>query len=687
MKPCIVRLALLLGAAAWGMNPLLAAPSMEELISDLTGNDEKARIAAASVLSEMGPLAEPAVPALITGLKRDDLVLQHECVIALGRIGPPAAPAVPALSRLLGGRVKLLEHDAIHALRLIGPDAKAAVPRLESMVENSDVSSSVAAAWALSVITSNDPKTIEPLIQKLVSALENPSQEVRNDAVSALASIGKPAVSAVAATIGKHGPEVCYHAADALAEIGPDADGAVPTLLKSLDDKDNRVCWHAARALGAIGSNAEAVVPALVDKLDAESPLLRGNVAMALARFGPESASAVPKLIPMLKDSDPNLRVAAARTLGAIGPAAEAAVPALDDALEDEVGTVTFASAEALGGIGKPAVPVLAARLEDENLRPLVAAVLGEIGPDAVGAVPQLLKLLDSEERSIRVEAVLAISNMGPAARGTAAPALMKRLSNPKDESRAGAIYTLAKIGASEAVPSIRRILEEGDDSQAQLAAAWALVVFEPENPKIVAEALPRLKAALRDDWELIRRESLSAIAMVGPAAKSAVPAVAKTLDDENGEVRAEALYALTEIGAPQPMIAEAAIKAVADPDPAVRSTGIYALGRIGAAAKPGVPQLQKYLDEQRDPFQKAVAAWALVKIDPTQEHVDQAVPYLAEAVVKARRARARIEAASTLGEIGKGSDVAKEALEQATEDPDPSVREAAKAALEQLGA
>src|SRR4029453_2299327 len=61
-----------------------------------------------------------------------------------------------------------------------------------------------------------------------------------------------------------------YHAALALAHIGPAAKEAVPTLLGILRDQneDEGVRWSAASALGSIGDRPDEVVPALLAVLD-----------------------------------------------------------------------------------------------------------------------------------------------------------------------------------------------------------------------------------------------------------------------------------------------------------------------------------------------------------------------------------------------------------------------------------
>jgi len=82
----------------------------------------------------------------------------------------------------------------------------------------------------------------------------------------------------------------------------------------------------AAMALGRIGRPA---VPSLIRTLSNRDPQVRKQAALVLARIGPDAADAVPELKGLLDDPDEEVRKAAARALGQIGPAAADAVPAL----------------------------------------------------------------------------------------------------------------------------------------------------------------------------------------------------------------------------------------------------------------------------------------------------------------------------------------------------------------------
>ncbi len=84
---------------------------------------------------------------------------------------------------------------------------------------------------------------------------------------------------------------------------------------------------------------------------------------------------------------------------------------------------------------------------------------MGEIGPDAKAALPELAKFFKHPSADIRKDAIDAVSVMGPAAAGLST-ALGEILSNDKnDHIRLAAAYALNEIGAG-ARPAVITIVE-----------------------------------------------------------------------------------------------------------------------------------------------------------------------------------------------------------------------------------
>jgi HEAT repeat protein len=236
----------------------------------------------------------------------------------------------------------------------------------------------------------------------ILAGLDDPETDVRDSALSALQQfwrLDRADLRDLAAALKKSKrAETRTFAVTALGDLGP---GAVPALIKALDDTEPGVRKLAVVTLDKVGAkDAVPNLAALLDK-DTGDLALRHAIVLALGRLGPDAEAAVPALGRVLK-GDPVLRGEAATALGAVGPAAKDAIPLLITGLADE--EVGDTAALALARIGKPAVSALAAALTSWNrgVRFRAATVLGQIGPDAQAAVGELSRRAN-KDRSVEV--------------------------------------------------------------------------------------------------------------------------------------------------------------------------------------------------------------------------------------------------------------------------------------------
>ena len=628
-------------------------------------------------------MAVAAVPALMQASQSADLAVQHEAVIALGRIGPEASAALPRLVELVAGKSVILQYSACQSIRRIavGSNDRRVLRVLRRVAAGDQPLLAVPAAWALVSVRPNDEKLLTNALPVLSAGLKSASSQVAADAVGALGQIGKPAVSAVLGVMDDGSSQIVCNGCDALAGMGLDGESAVGRLIALTQSDDARACRHAARALGMIGCLPDRSVPALSKLLAHKNAGVRINAAQALGAFSSEAARAVPELIKALGADDAHLKRVAARSLGEIGPAANAAVPALNQALDSPEGSVVLNAVEALGQIGAPAVGALAKRLSDPKVAILAIAELSDLGPVAAPAVPALTRMLQSQDQTTRVEATIALANIGPAAR-SAVPVLMRRLKSTQDVGRGAAAFALGKLGAKSAVDDLKQALKDSDP-RVRMASAYALTMLDAEHRGDLQGVLPVLIEHLGHKMPLIRREMADAIGLLGKDAVGAIPALsARASSDTDAMVRASALHALTEIGPTDRRVLTAALTALNDEDTGVRRTAAYALGRQGQLARSAVPDLRQML-RHRNRFDRAIAAWALVKIAPQQEFKQEAIGLLVEAI-EAENPLARLELAKVLGELG-ADPRSRQALEKLRTDSDPQVRAAATSALKSL--
>jgi len=102
-----------------------------------------------------------------------------------------------------------------------------------------------------------------------------------------------------------------------------------------------------------------------------------------------------------------------AEALGNSGPKASAAIPDLIDLLKDKDEGVRSKAADALGAVGAAAVTELIAALKDDGTRSLVLGALGQVGAPAKAAMPQVLEALKDANKDVRVKAAWALGRIG----------------------------------------------------------------------------------------------------------------------------------------------------------------------------------------------------------------------------------------------------------------------------------
>jgi len=169
---------------------------------------------------------------------------------------------------------------------------------------------------------------------------------------------------------------------------------------------------QARLALGAMGAVA---LPVLEASLGDTRMLVRwgGLVALAQMAKGGVSAAALLAQVKTLAGDDPeaSVRLRALFTLPHMGP--EGLEATLTYLRGNSVQVRTEAAAS-LAQVGAPAVPALAALLsdEDEIVAALAAGILGDIGPAAREALPELVQAL-AHAGVVRSNAAMALIEIG----------------------------------------------------------------------------------------------------------------------------------------------------------------------------------------------------------------------------------------------------------------------------------
>jgi HEAT repeat protein len=253
-----------------------------------------------------------------------------------------------------------------------------------------------------------------------------------------------------------------YSGMDALAQIGPAAAVATPSLMEVLGDKKRYAHERAsaAHALGRIGaagrSEVAMALAAALDDADPDDPDdeyfgLSDSIADALREGGGTAAAALETALKSGSEShDPHAIINALQKVGA------AAVPVLVRLLDHADAAIRGAAALALGEIG-PEAKAAASRLQsclrdsDNDVRYASAVALADIDPnDTCAILPVLIEALTNGDKYDRCDACYALRRLGAAA-ADAIPKLKIAREDPDDDVREAAIEALAKIAASQA--------------------------------------------------------------------------------------------------------------------------------------------------------------------------------------------------------------------------------------------
>lgn len=661
----------------------------EQLKAKLESADAEERREAAVDLGRSGP---EAAPFLLSALRDRDWRVRKTAVEALVAIG--GREVTSGLVQLLSAEDNAgARNSSIEALVQLGSQSVDALVPLLS-VRDPDVRK-----FAVDVLGDiRDPDAVP----QLISGLRDPDENVRVAAAEALGKIRdwravEPLVACLAAS--EQG-WLDYAAAEALGEIGDER--ALAPLLGALSR--NSLREPVLEALGKIG-NVNTLAP-LLSGLNDPLRIVREVSVVALTaihrKSAPEDRKRIASVVHLalndrslsfleeLVDSAAGeLRKAAVAVTGWSGrPAAAAKLMHLlrEEEMDESVVQAVVQSILALGSDG---AALLLERLNDENIlvRRTAAQVLGQLGIRE--AESGLLKLLGDENGHVRETAAEALGRIKSE---RAAREIIGLLEDEYESVQESAIKALAAIGNESVLDellkdftardagmrrNIVRLLGRISAERASDALAFALKDEEPSVRKAVITSLaairgpgtirPLLLAVTDDDPEV---RMLAAEALAKTDAPEAADALLPLLKDEDLWVRAAAARGLGKLGAARfgPVLAGYL----------ARATDIFLLALVdvlGSAPVPAAFEPLLALSEHHDPevrkaVLQALAVYEWDRARPTVlAHLLDSHWVVRKAAVELLRRRQEPSAVQALARL-------------ADDDPDPSVRLAAREAL-----
>jgi len=246
-----------------------------------------------------------SVPALRTMLKTreswyEKLFVQH------GKTLPMGARTYLA-KKIKPGRSGMYRVSAARALGVVGTNATAAVPDL--VIAMNDIDLRWAAAQALASIGG-------PAISALASATTNKDMNIRHAAVYGLGQAGTnalPATEALLERVQDTNEEVRASAHYSLGQIGR---LGLPVVLQDFSTYDPARRIAALEAIKAMSTSPRQTFVTLLEFSTNTSPVLRQNSLEALQTMRLNHARVLGAYFKAIDDPDPRVRASAVRAMG-----------------------------------------------------------------------------------------------------------------------------------------------------------------------------------------------------------------------------------------------------------------------------------------------------------------------------------------------------------------------------------
>jgi HEAT repeat protein len=338
-----------------------------------------------------------------------------------------------------------------------------------------------------------------------------------------------------------------------------------------------------------------------------------------------------------------------------------------------------------LGPPAGPAVPELVGLLREgvpDGVREAAATALGKLGEQSSLAVDRLLALVTTNRPGLAAQAVRALGNLGGTDERVRAALVDLWLSpsgSPKNQTEVAIALCRLKIRARGLLSYLVTTLVTGRDGSVRRAAAEALGWCDREDVDVVPALLT---AALQDKEEEVRQAAQAGLDRFRLSPDQAILLCSKRLK--------ESAHAETALRRSGPPAVPALIEVLGTGDPATQETAARILGSLGESAAEAVPALTTVLRHQ-DPDLRLAAAKGLWNITRCAEVVVPVLVGLLEDKKAAAghpgesRRRFLQAAIESLGRIGPPAEAAIPALAALARDENRLVSASARQALVEI--
>jgi len=571
--------------------------AIPELVAALTDSNSRIRRNAVLVLRRFGPGAGAALGPVRERLADEDGQVRYYAVETYWHICRDSDDVARVVAPMLGDRDPTVQDAAARVLETIGPPA---VPPVVDLVQSDASAARVPALRVLRRIGWEQSQTqFEDPLRRLARD-PNAHGDVHLEALQTLAWWGsltgqeirnllqyEPADDVNRRSYSEPGPHLA--ALYAIIRKGPGAADNLPDVLGLLE-RESSTRWASGMALAALWNMkhvARPAVPRLYQLFDNSKSWPRWEVAWTIAEIDADHHELAGKLLPLLADANEENRFRAGRLLADIDPEeARRQVKNLIPQLAADTIAGVQSSLDALWGlapVAQAAIPALLPLLDSPNRSVASVAIrtLGDIGPDVVSAVPALLAILQREQtahdRVLRDAALTALGKMTSAIQ--IANSRHPITSGDDPDRLSGLVGT--KLARTE--PGNKRLNRTGDAD---------LQIFTALREQLLAEGqyapIDVLVAAVRHAPEspALLQDLLSGISR-GPA----------------GARRTDFFLALTHLQGDRRDAVPDLTGALEDFDPEIRKLAAFTLGTLGPQAKPALASLQEALVDWQNSF------------------------------------------------------------------------------------
>jgi len=527
---------------------------IEPLHLALNNEISQVRMASADILGRLKD--ETAVSLLIERLGDDNTYVKTSANDALLKIG---SPSVPILIEVLKQKA---ENVNISQSNLVGD--KIGTKFKKELAKRASLQASVTSVLG----NMKDPTAIDPLIEAMKLIPEGATEDektysasVRTSAITALATIGAPAVEGLLLTLENNieTETARVNSASVLGTIGDKR--AVMPLINALKDQNKNIRAVSATSLGIL-KDRRALTP-LIEALNDNDLVTRTNSATSLGLMVDKTATQPLLKILTNKDEREKLRTTALDSLGLIKDtvAMEPILKVLIDEYEKDGIRKSAATAMRLMENVYPSESLIAL-LKGEMVYPIFVSdkctvtnwMKKEGDKDIIKNSTSLLEVSTGKmKREILAPAagtlIKIYTKVGQSAEsGTLVGLISYKDKEIKEEERSSvrnmASLALGKVKGDNAVPALIRALKKDKNGAVRKNAASSL--REIENAKARPELIDAMK---HDDSGVVRSEAAYALGVGGLKHAENVPQLIDVLQNDKYEsARVKAVWSLGEL-------------------------------------------------------------------------------------------------------------------------------------------